>query len=123
MPRPQRPARPYRSLEQFRRGRFDLRISDAKRQNPRFWPCLVCCGKGWDYRYEDRDIIEGYKLAPRHRCSHCKDGEGTKEAVRQAYNAAIEAWKEKLARYLQDEAIWKAAVRKLTIQERKVLGV
>jgi len=30
--------------------------------------CEVCEGTGWYYKFEDRDCIEGYKQAPRHKC-------------------------------------------------------
>lgn len=35
--------------------------------------CQVCFDYGWVRKFEDRDVIEGYKLAPKYRCPvNCK---------------------------------------------------
>lgn len=34
-------------------------------------PCFGCDGRGWIYHVEDHDVIEGYKLAPHHKCQRC----------------------------------------------------
>lgn len=40
-----------------------------------FIGCIACGGEGKDYRFEDRDPIEGYKLANKKTCLKC-DGRG-----------------------------------------------
>jgi hypothetical protein len=37
--------------------------------------CTICDGEGDGYAFCDRDVIEGYKLAPVHTCLAC-DGNG-----------------------------------------------
>lgn len=57
-------------------------------------------GRGYTYRPEDRDVVEGYKLAPAYTCKTCN---GKKSCTRKKfkkdyYDPAIYKWKDKVAK-------------------------
>lgn len=91
--------------------------------------CLVCDGTGKVYRIEDRDVIEGYKLAQKHPCTVC-DGKGhfSVEHSRAKYKHAKQQdvdvrRKTRLLRE-QEKAVrvkWNAFVKTLTNEEQKLL--
>lgn len=70
----------------------------------------------------DRDVIEGYKLAPWHPCQACQStGDRTKEAIKAIYDKEIRKWKEALEVYRRNYALWRSALRKLTKEEKDAL--
>ena len=119
-----RPRRPYRSLEDFRRSIFGAHLCQHAKV-PDHWPCVGgCLGRGWVYREEDRDIIEGYKLAPRYPCSCCNGtGRNSREVVRAAYKVEIEGWRKRAESWDRQEALRKNAIAKLTKEEKQALAL
>lgn len=114
----QKPPRVYPTLNSFRlRCVFNPRPSIN-------WPCLRCGARGYYYKPEDRCPVEGFKDAPRYRCEACNGtGEGSKEAVRAAYQKWLADYKVKLAEWRRVDKIRRGALKKLTREEKKVLGL
>lgn len=99
-------------------------MRESDRLNPNFWPCTYCDGRGWYYDPADRDVIEGYKLAPRHKCGNCQGtGKGTKEAVKDLYDGIVADFRAKFAAWKEAEGRRKTGLRKLTQDEKKALGL
>ena len=119
-----RPKRPYRSLRDFVARHFNYSIPESKRLDPGFWPCIPCDGRGRYRKEEDRDIIEGFKLAPWYTCEACKGtGRGPKEEVQAILRQIIYRFRAALAAWKVQDRLCKSGLRKLTKDERKALGV
>lgn len=59
--------------------------------------CSNCGGRGEAYDPKDRDPVEGYKMAERHRCIRCDgSGEWSPEEARVDYEVKIKNWKGKV---------------------------
>jgi DnaJ-class molecular chaperone len=99
-------------------------MSDQSLADPGFWPCLECEGKGKVRHEEDRDVIEGYKLAPWHTCTHCNGtGRWLKAQVKEVYSRIVREFRAKLAHWKEQEALRKSAFQKLTKEEVAALGL
>ena len=88
------------------------------------YACPDCGGRKYYYKPEDRDPIEGYKLAPRYRCGLCK-ATGVVDLKTYKYHAR---WQDKLHRYEVNLKKYKkvkeiatAALKKLTSKEKNAL--
>ena len=122
---PERPKLGHRSIREWiiARCRFTLRDDKLAACN-NFWPCLECEGKGKVRHEEDRDVIEGYKLAPWHVCTHCNGtGRWLKAQVQEVYRKIVREFQDKLARWKEQEALRKSAFKKLTKEEIASLGL
>lgn len=120
-----RPERRHRSLASFTLSLISPYVSaGAVVAAHGAFPCLACGGKGWNYKEEDCDVIEGYKLAPRHKCGACGgNGVGTKEAVKALYDAAVAKFRDALAAWKESQKHRKSGLAKLTKAEKEALGV
>jgi hypothetical protein len=118
MRRSERPKRPYRNLEEYRR--YIVRFGSTKE-----WPCLECRGCGRIYDPDDPPCpIEGNKLRNRIKCPKCKgSGEGSRKEIREAYKAIIDKWKQDCLEFDRSQALRKSGLAKLTTDERKALGI
>lgn len=57
-------------------------------------------------------------------CQECKrTGLGTRQQCQAAYRQSIEEWKTRLAEHKRQAAIIRGALKKLTREERRVLGL
>lgn len=118
------PERPYKSFEDFRRVKCRWIFDKDKELDCTFYPCQHCGGKGRYRKEEDRDVIEGYKLAPWYKCQACNNtGRGPKEPLVAEYKAAIAKWRKELAEWKVANKKRKSALAKLTKEDRKVLGL
>jgi hypothetical protein len=119
-----KPARPYFTFEDFRREKCRWIFDDKKTLDCTFYPCQNCNGKGRYHKEEDRDVIEGYKLAPNYKCTACKQtGRGEKEPLVREYKATIEKWRKDLAVWKIKNAAKQKALAKLTKADKEALGL
>ena len=64
--------------------------------------CIMCNGEGKTYREEDRDYMEGYKLAQKKPCLHCDGtGVGDVKEFRQWYSECEKEYRSRLDRYMR----------------------
>lgn len=92
----EKPQKPYKNFEECRR----LHSGRYHRDDPEFIPCLACSGRGHVRDPKDRDLIEGYKLAPWYDCKSCNGtGRGTKKELMDYYRERLADWKERMKRY------------------------
>jgi len=118
------PKRPFRSLEVFRLYSYGVRAWHKPARVSDDWPCLGCEGRGWFYHDDDRDPIEGFKLAPRRKCIACNGTrKGSKEAVKAAYEAIIARWRKEVEAWHEGQALRKSGLAKLTKDEKRALGL
>ena len=123
------PSRPYRSFAHYAlwyRSHYGRYLSRALPDNKYF--CKTCDGSGVVHRIEDRDVYEGYKLAPLHPCSAgCDKGVVDESVVRHLYKAEIDRWRAEHARASALNRLQKSALakirRQLTTEEIKSLGL
>ena len=124
MPETRRPERRYRSLRDFLVKQWGWSLREAKLNDPTFWPCIPCSGRGWYYDPADRDVVEGYKLAPRYHCKACAGtGRGTKEAVKAIYDEIVAKFRADLAAWKEAKEHRKSGLSKLTQEEKSSLGL
>ena len=91
------------------------------KQAPEVFPCLSCRGEGTYKKFEDRDEIEGYKLAPRYNCESCEGtGIGPKEVFLSYIESQNQESKDKIAKFENDVHTLTAAIRKLSSEELDV---
>lgn len=87
----QRPEPKFTTVEELRDYMFSISLysTDTKRILDRTdYPCFRCGGKGKIRKAEDRDPVEGYKLAPWHECGKC---EGKGKAHSAEYEPIVES--------------------------------
>jgi len=119
-----RPERRYRSLAEFRVKNWQWSVRESRLLDPTFWPCVLCSGRGWYHNPDDRDPIEGYKLAPAHKCQACAGtGRGTKEAVKAIYDEIVAKFRADLTAWKEAEGHRKSGLSKLTQEEKNSLGL
>ncbi len=101
----------------------DLRMQKPKKPKlPRKgqgYLCPKCRGCGYYYNSSDRDVIEGYKLAPRYKCKMCDEtGILTKAAYMRVkgenFKVSMARYKKKLAEYNKKKKVALGALKKLT---------
>lgn len=110
------PVRPYKSFKEYLDGVF----TSASNRHHRLLPCNNCNGRGQWQNPNERDCIEGYKLVPFTICPTCHgDGESTRERYKIFYEDEIADWRREVKR----NKIKNRAIKKLTLTERKVLGL
>lgn len=118
---PTKPERPYKNITEFCASpNWYYKTKD----NP--YPCMWCNGFGKRKITEDYepDVIEGYKFAPVRKCPQCSGtGKYSYEDYVRIYKGMIKDWKEKLEKYKECVEPVNAALEKLTVKERKVLGL
>jgi RecJ-like exonuclease len=120
----ERPRFEYRGIRDWITKRFRWEASEEKLKDPSFWPCVECGGRGKVRHEEDRDIIEGYKLAPWHTCAHCNGtGRWLKAQVKVIYQKIVQEFRAKLACWKEQDGLRKSAFKKLTKEEVKALGL
>lgn len=120
----ERPERLYRSVRDWIAKRFLWSQPESTLRDPNFWPCLECGGKGKVHKEEDRDCIEGYKLAPWYQCEHCAGtGEWPKAKVKEAYQEVVKEFKARLEAWKAQDALRRSGLRKLSEKERQALGL
>jgi hypothetical protein len=116
-----KPTRPYKNLADF--------VAKHGCGQPRGkYPCLACRGRGTIYDPEDPPCpIEGNRYRREILCTACgSSGQGTREACRQAYKAAIERFHAEAHEYKALVQKRKEALAGLTqeeIQALRELGV
>ena len=106
--------RPRRSYKNF--GLFCIAHgSDAGKP----YPCLACRGQGEVYDPTDPPCpVEGKKYRRTIRCPECRgSGQGTKEACCQAYQKAIQAYRQEKTEYDRLVRSRREALQKLTKDE------
>jgi hypothetical protein len=87
------------------------------------YPCLACQGEGTYRKIEDRDEIEGYKLAPRYTCEPCNGtGIGDKDAFLKRMDARNKEAREKIAQFESDVNTFILAAKKLNSEELEVFS-
>lgn len=106
--------RPERSYKNF--GYFCL-AHGAGFGNP--YPCLACRGQGTVYDPNGPPCpMQGNKHRRLINCTACGgNGKGTKQACRQAYRKALEAYRQEKAEYDHLVRLCREALRKLTKEE------
>lgn len=115
------PKRPFRSFEDFLENHWRRRYSGPREKD---LPCHRCHGSGRVYRFEDRDVIEGYKLAPTYSCGDCGgSGRTTRADVKAFYDIAIVLWREDRDEEVRRRAALKKAQALLTPDEMELLGL
>lgn len=121
-----RPRRPARSLDDFRilfTGRAVHKHGAKRVDSPNFWPCIECSGGGRVRDPADRDPVEGYKLAPWHKCSLCKGtGKGTKEAIKAIYDKAVADYRAARDKFDRLTKARRQALKKLTKEEKQAIA-
>lgn len=86
--------------------------------------CKWCSGEGVAYRFEDRDVIEGYKLADKKQCLKCKGrGHLTEEVIVTNYQDYLATVKRCSEIWHNKNAALSAALKKLTKTDLKALGL
>lgn len=118
------PPRPYKNVLDF----WDSYRGTYKGPKESLYPCPMCYGSGKVKKFEDRDPVEGYKLAPTYPCDVCA-GSGKRPAreIEQVYKTMMAEWrrncqKAREFRDLQIAALFKAK-QVLTKEELKALGL
>ena len=97
-------------------------LSNRWRKNGCSYPCLVCGGDGWYRKIEDRDPVEGYKLAPSYDCESCKGtGGGTKEQFKAHYDTQVKHDKEQIAQFQAQLETFTQALSLLTPDQVKIM--
>ena len=91
------------------------------------YPCLNCDGAGTYHKFEDRDIIEGYKLAPLYTCKSCSgSGRGPKEMFKAYYDAEKQKIKAQQQKFDKDLDSFMEAIQVLSPEQiftlNKMLG-
>lgn len=92
------PKRPYKNYTAYAQEWIRLNGLGRKWDSTIGYPCRHCHGSGKVTRFEDRDVIEGYKLAPRYVCGNCINGAVPESHVQKGYKNAINFWEEAYAR-------------------------
>lgn len=83
--------RPFDHFEAF------MDYERNRNQYHREYPCTFCSGYGYIRKFEDCDVIEGYKHAPWHKCNHCHTtGELDLAFYVDLYVQIIDKWNTKL---------------------------
>jgi hypothetical protein len=97
------PKKPYKSFKDFTIHQWKIvKFSPSYTPGPnQGYPCMACRGEGRKYRREDRDPIEGYKLANKYQCEVCLGtGRKSKIQAKAEYDQEILNWKEKYDKIL-----------------------
>jgi hypothetical protein len=118
------PKRPYANFDAFL-TEYRRRWRGSKEDQ---LPCSHCYGSGKVHRDEDRDPIEGWKLAPLYTCDPCGgSGKTTIWAVKALYQGAIDAWRTiyATAKIRRDKELLALAKvkRVLSLEEMVILGL
>jgi RecJ-like exonuclease len=118
-----KPTRPYKNIEELRKQNVSVYVWD-KKHDTGFWPCPTCGGSGKVHNEKDRDVVEGYKMAPLYTCMFCGGkGTATKEYWRAIYRIKMNKWREECKEYDHAKKLIKSAKSKLTPEEIKALGI
>ena len=110
-----KPKRPYQNFQTF----CHAHGSDFGNR----YPCLVCRGQGRiDHPADPPDPVEGYRNVRQIPCPECQgSSKGTKEACRQAYQEALEAYRKEKADFDRLIRLRKAALGRLIPEEIQAL--
>jgi hypothetical protein len=110
------PNRPYRNLQEYAAVRYG--------RSKHLWPCVECCGRGVVRRFEDRDPIEGYKLAPLYKCGSCNGtGKGGRDVIAAEFRELLAKWRRELKAYRELQKLRRSAAKKLTRKEKIAVGL
>lgn len=119
-----KPKRPYKNLNEFRQKHVHVFCGNDKKLDSGFFPCFECGGLGRVRDPNDRCPVEGYKMAPWHKCSQCGEtGRGTREHCAAQYRRVISKWKQECADYENANKLIASAKSKLTPEEIKALRI
>ncbi len=80
--------------------------------------CLECRGCGYVCKEEDRDVIEGYKLAPRYKCPSCQ-GRGVmgRPELKKHYNEYTDKYDQELFQWQETLKLLKTAFKLLSDEQ------
>lgn len=117
------PKKPYKNFAHFRK-QIGFWANDKTLADMSYMPCPRCGGRKGVYDKKDYCSVEGYKMAPLHTCDKC-NGKGSvpEKELREAYRAEIRRWKEKMTAFKVMQRHRIAALKKLTTEEKKALGL
>lgn len=117
------PKRPWKNFEDYLKN-----LDRAHHGRNVMYPCMYCNGFGKVRRMEDRDPIEGFKLAPWYKCTPC-DGTGNSSRMEHEirYKNLILKWKEKYADAKAQRDAEKSALKRIkqrtSKRDRKILQI
>jgi len=122
------PKKPFKSFESYLHYYTKHSSKHHRTKKVAKYPCPECLGIGQVCRWEDRDVIEGFKLAPRYTCDSCGgSGETTVAYYKTAYKAEMAKYKQAYAKALNRRKAELGAAenarRLLTVEERRLLGL
>ena len=117
------PKKPYKNFADFRK-QIGLWVSEKVLADMSYMPCPNCRGRKQVRDTKDCCPIEGYKMAPFYKCTNC-NGKGSvpEKELREAYRAELRRWKEKMTAFNVRQKHRVAALKKLTAEEKKALGL
>lgn len=115
----EKPYKLYQSIKDAKR--YMGRHKDYKRNE---YPCIYCRGLGSYHKVEDRDCIEGYKLAPSYKCNACKGtGLGSKGSFMDEYNKQVEIYNREVKEYKSQLDKLKALKAKMDKDDFKIIAL
>lgn len=89
------------------------------------WRCDPCGGCGRVVHPDAApDVYEGHKMSERVQCQYCGGtGIGTERMWREIYRSERASWTERRRKERERRALRESALKKLTEEERRALGV
>lgn len=119
-----KPKAPYKTLRDYVVWRYKHTPFGDKLIDVKLWPCQACDGAGRYRKEEDRDCVEGYKMAPWYKCEACGGTQcGPKYLVALAFEVIMADHRKALDEWTRVDRLIRSARKKLTPEERAVLGI